>query len=86
MNDTTLTVMVPNTLFDAVPVARVYTEDYLATVLPTQPTDELFPWVTNANQHGEPLTTRYVTYLPTKYAPLLLDNRGYSIKDAWQFY
>jgi hypothetical protein len=84
MNKNALTVILPNTIFDVVPATRVNMEDYLATALPTLPSDELFPRVTNKHQHGEQLITRYCTYLPTRYASLLLDNHGYSVKDAWQ--
>ncbi len=31
-----------------------------------------------------PLRSRYIMYLPAKYAPLLLDNKGYTPKQAFQ--
>jgi hypothetical protein len=76
-----LTVALPATAFNTVQ-CYVYNEGRLGIELPNLNDGELFPRVTQAIPDTELLATRHIMYLPTKYAPLLLSNKGYTIKEA----
>lgn len=76
-----MSVIIPYTAFNTVqcPVwndAR-FTADYLALG-----DCDLFPWVAANNQEALLAQTWHLMYLPSKYAPLFLSNKGYGVKEA----
>jgi len=75
-------VILPNTSFSSVP-CHVYNDATFPTQLPNLNNGDSFPRLTAAQQDAVPIQTRPLMYLPTKYAPLLLDNRGYTLQEAW---
>jgi hypothetical protein len=83
IQDSAMTVAILSTAFNAV-VGAVYDETRLATELPTLSISDLFPRVTATTAGTIALQSRYLMYLPPKYAPLLPDNRGFTIKQAWE--
>lgn len=83
MHGSVLTVTVPNAIFNIVPQTFVYNADHLPLELANLPQDWLFPRLGANAQNAEALTTSYAMYLPSKYAPLLLDNNGYAVEDTW---
>jgi hypothetical protein len=80
--DEPITVAIPATAFKLATVARVYDEETLMQELMQTPQGELFPTL-GANA-GIALQTRYLMYLPSKYAPLLLSSKGYFVKEAYE--
>jgi len=83
LNGSALTVAVPTTLFMTTPQTYVYNEEALSDALTNLQDDALFPRLTVANQQTIPVTTHYVPYLPSRYAPLLMNKKGYTIKETW---
>jgi hypothetical protein len=86
LGDTALNVILPDTLFDETPNTLVYNEDTLIQELPGLDDTALFPRVhANANNanNATNLQSRLITYLPTRYASLVLDNKGYTPKQLW---
>jgi hypothetical protein len=77
------TVRLPEDPFRLTQQAMIYNEETLATELPGLGNEALFPRLPAAHQQGVQIQTRHLMYLPTKYAPLLLDSRGYTPKEAW---
>jgi len=76
------TITLPRTLFNLTPVSYVYDDATLAAEFPQLAPEAVFPRQV-AGPHTTPIRTRYMTYLPTRYAPLFLDNRGVTPKEAW---
>jgi hypothetical protein len=77
-------VMLPNTALDPTNATWVYDEATLQVELQTLGTSALFPKL-NVNTAGAvPLHSRFMMYLTAKYAALLLDNKGYTPKQAFQ--
>jgi hypothetical protein len=84
VRDIAMIVMVPNTAFDPTPATWVYDEATLTVELPTLPHGDLFAKL-NANTPGAvPLRTRPLMFLPSKYATLLLNNKGCLPQQAYQ--
>jgi len=82
LTDTAITVAIPGTAFAVTAQAFIYNDETLAQELVTLPENALFPrQVNNANTMA--MRTRYLMYLPPKYAHLMLDNKGCSPKEAW---
>jgi hypothetical protein len=81
LGEQAITVAIPTTAFNAVQCS-VYNEVCLGLELPTLNNGDIFPRVTVATQDTEVLQAQHLMYLPTKYAPLLLDNKGYYPKEA----
>jgi hypothetical protein len=74
------------TALNAVPVVNVYTADYLVANLPALNDLARVPAIpVNSNQRPTtPVITRFIMYLPSRYAFLFLDSSGYTIKQVWQ--
>lgn len=83
------TVVFPANAFQATPSTLVFTEDYLHANLNTLNGIDLFPAIPQ-NQaaahaaHAAPVITRFLMYLPSRYAHHFLDSTGYTIKQVWQ--
>jgi len=77
------TAAIPTTAFDLSPGTWTYNEATLMTELPNLPQDNFFPYTAPNTANTEELRTRYLMYLPAKYAALLLSSRGYTAKQAW---
>jgi hypothetical protein len=77
-----MTVILPNTSFNSAP-CYVYNDATFAAQLPNLNNGDLFPRLTATHQDAVHIHTRSLMYLPTKYAPLLLDNKGYTLQEAW---
>jgi hypothetical protein len=75
-------VRLPNSIFDILPATYVYNEATLAQELPNLANGVLFPRARAANNTLQ-LSTRPLTYLPTKYAAHFLSNSGYTIQEIW---
>jgi hypothetical protein len=84
VQDTIVTVMIPPTAFAVTPDARVYTMGAIEGQVAQLPEQDLFQRITQANNEVEQLRTRALMYLPSRSAPLLLNNnRGWSPKAAY---
>jgi hypothetical protein len=81
LGDSAVTVTISTTAFNALQ-CTVYNEARLALELPNLNGNELFPCCTGV-QDAIVMQTRHLMYPPSKCAPLLLNNRGYAIKEAW---
>ena len=83
VGDTALNLILPEEIFDETPEMLVYNIDTLNQELPGLDVNALFHRVhTNAN-NAVPWRSRFLTYLPTQFASLILDNKGYSGKRVW---
>jgi len=82
IQETAVTVAIPATAFGFTPQTYIYNDDTLVTELPNLQNGQLFPRLGN-NENSTLMRTRYLMYLPTKYAHLLLDNKGYTPHEAW---
>jgi hypothetical protein len=78
-----MTVIVPSTAFDLVPLTWVHDGEALTQHLAVLPDSDLFQRLQANSQHAEGLRTRHLMWLPPKYAPLLLDNKGYTPRQAY---
>jgi len=78
-----MTVAIVSTAFNVV-MGPVYDEARLLTELPSLDISDWFPQVTATTAGTTVLQSRHLMYLPPKYAPLMLDNRGVTIKQAWE--
>jgi hypothetical protein len=83
VQDTTVTVMIPATAFDLTVHGRVYVENILPEHLAPLQDREMLPFLDKAVADTEHLRTRYLMYLPARFAHLFLTNRGLTPKDAY---
>ena len=83
LGDSALTIMLPEEIFDETPDTLVLDAEALVQELPALAIDALLPRVRANAANAVQRRTRYLTYLPTRFAPLLLDNKGYSPKRVW---
>jgi len=84
LGDTALNVVLPESIFDETPEILVLNAETPIQELPNFAVDALIPRVrANAAANAVQCKTRILTYLPTRFAPLLLDNIGYSPRRAW---
>jgi len=81
LKNTTASVIIPNTAFSIVQGLE-YNEAQFTAELSLLPQGDLFPRLAANNQDGVPIHTHYLMFIPTKYAPLLLDNKGYTLQEA----
>lgn len=72
----------PEDAFDLV-TERVKTLPYMVGHLAELDNIPLFPPLIVGENETEEITTRKFMFLPAAYAPLLLQSRGYSIKEVW---
>jgi hypothetical protein len=80
VGDTALNIMLPEEIFDETSETLVYNMDTLNQDFPGLDMNSLFPRVhANAN-NATPLRSRFLAYLPIRFASLILDNKGYSVK------
>jgi len=82
--DTTCTVTLPSKCFELTPYAWVYTDEALELELPNLHPTSLFPKLAANSPYAVKVRTRFLMYLPDKYAPALLSPKGYFPKQAWQ--
>jgi hypothetical protein len=78
-----MTVAIVSTAFNVI-MGPVYDEARLLTELPSLDVSDLFLRVTATTAGTTVLQSHHLMYLPPKYAPLMLDNRGVTIKQAWE--
>jgi hypothetical protein len=83
IQDSAITVAIASTAFNVV-MGPVYDDARLLTELPSLDTSDWFPRVTATTAGTAVLQSRHLMYLPPKYAPLMLDNKGVTIKQAWE--
>lgn len=83
VGDAVLNVLVPETIFDETPETSVYNMETLTNDLPALAEDALFPRVRANAANAVTRQSRYLTYLPTRFASMILDNKGYSAKRIW---
>jgi hypothetical protein len=77
------TVELPALAFCIVPRVVAQSTDYIVTHLDLLGATGLPP--AGANDEGVTnITTRYCTYLPARYAALLLNPSGYTLKQPWE--
>jgi hypothetical protein len=77
------TVRLPANPFAITQQITIYDDTTLAEELPRLRNDTLFPRLPLTHQQAVVVRTRTLMYLPTKYAPLLLNSRGVTPKEAW---
>jgi hypothetical protein len=70
-------------MFRETPQVMVYNDAALAEEVPNLANDSVFPRLAQAHPEALPIRTRYVMYLPSKYVPLMLKERGLTLKGAW---
>ncbi len=84
MQDTMMIVTLPATAFEACAETRVYDDATLMAEIINLNQGDLFPKL-NANIPGAVvLRTRFLMYLPSRYIPLLLNNKGCTPKQAFK--
>jgi len=77
-----VTVAILATAFGITPQTYIYNDYALMTEMPNLQNGQLFPRLGN-NGNAQAMRTRYLMYLPPKYAHLLIDNKGYTPHEAW---
>jgi len=82
MSDSALTIAIPNTSFNIVQ-CTTYTNARLSNELVRIGDNDLLPRLNAGAQDTVLVQTRSLMYLPSKYAPLVLSNRGYGVKEFW---
>jgi hypothetical protein len=83
VGDTAMNVLLPEEIFDELPETLVYTADTLVQELPNLDVAALFPRIRqNAANEAALRRSRFLTYLPTRFANLILDNKGYTPKQV----
>jgi hypothetical protein len=83
VQDQPINVLLPDNIFEILPQLYMYDEETLAQELPNMVNGTLFPRGCAQNGNVIQIAIRPVTYLPTKYAPLLISNRGYTPQEVW---
>lgn len=83
VGETIQSVTIPDTMFRETPQVMVYNEVALAEEVTNLANDAVFPRLAQAHPEAVPIRTRYVMYLPSKYVPLMLKQRGLTPKEAW---
>jgi hypothetical protein len=83
--DIATTVVFPTTAFATTANTLVYLEDHIQNNIQALNGIDVFPALT-ANQiaNATMVTTCFLMYLPSRYATLFLNSRGYTIKHIWQ--
>jgi hypothetical protein len=74
----------PSKSFEVTPYAWVYTDEELELELPNLHPTRLFPNLAANSPYAVQVRTRFLMYLPDKYAPTLNSPQGYYPKQAWQ--
>jgi hypothetical protein len=83
VGDTALNMILPEEIFDETPETLVYNMDTLNQELPGLDMNVLFPRVRANANNAVTRRSRFLAYLPTQFASLILDNKGYSVKRVW---
>ncbi len=84
LGDTAMNVILPEEVFDEVPETLVLNAEALVQALPNLAANALLPRVRqNAADNAVQRRSRFLTYFPTRFANLLLNNKGYTPKQAW---
>jgi hypothetical protein len=74
----------PTTAFNVLERVPARTTENILQLLPNAVNGhELLPPIAPNDVQVTETTTRYLMYLPARYVPLLLDSRGYTIKQTW---
>jgi hypothetical protein len=84
LQDTMMKVAIPATAFELTANTWVYTEETLAEQLMAVPHPQLLPRIAAAAVNPVGLRTWYLMYLPSKYASLLLSNKGCEVQEVYQ--
>jgi hypothetical protein len=77
------TVTLPNTCFATVLNVRAKTTDYILNNLATLGNKGFRAFLAD-KPDADPISTRKVMYLPTRYAPLFLNPSGYTLRRTWE--
>jgi len=83
VQDQPIHVLLPDTIFEIMAPVNVYDEETLAQELPHLANGTFFSRGRVQQDNVIPITTRQLMYLPTKYAPLLISNQGYTPQEVW---
>jgi hypothetical protein len=84
LSNSIVNVVLPETIFDETPNTLVLNAETLIQELPNLAADALLPRVrANDADNAVQRRSRFLTYLPTRFAPLLLNNKGYIPKRVW---
>jgi hypothetical protein len=79
-----MNVLLPEEIFDDVPNTLVLNAEALVQALPNLDVGALLRRVRqNATDDAVQRRSRFLTYLHTRFANLLLSNKGYTAKQAW---
>jgi len=84
LQDTVMIVAIRATAFKFTANTWVYNKEALAEQLLVVPHPQLLPRLAAGAANAVSLCTRYLMYLPSKYASLLLSNKGYSVREVYQ--
>jgi hypothetical protein len=86
-NGTATTVVFPNNAFHTTPATLVRTQENILNELPNiNQNITIFQPYTNNNANvalGSEVTTRYMMYLPARYAQHFLESSGYTATEMW---
>jgi hypothetical protein len=74
----------PSTGFNIVEDVEARTEGYILEHLNELNGLDVFPPIMPNDPYTAGVSTRYLMYLPLRYAPLMLDASGYTIRQAWE--
>jgi len=83
IRESPVNVLLPDSIFDIQAPTLVYDEDTLTQELPNLANDAFFPRGRVQNGNVIEVQTRQLMYLPTRYAPLLIGNMGYTPLEVW---
>jgi hypothetical protein len=83
VQDNPVNVLLPNNVFDIIQQVYVYDEETLAQELPNMANGTLFLRGRPRNGNVIAVKIRTINYLPTHYAPLLMNNQGYTPQEGW---
>jgi hypothetical protein len=82
LKDQAMTIAIPLSAFNVVQCA-VYEDIRFSAGLININEGDNFPRLNAGAQDAQMIQARHLAYLPTKYAPLLLNNNGYTPKEVW---
>jgi hypothetical protein len=83
VGDTALNVILPEEALDVTAETLVYDLDTLTQELPGLDNAALFPRVRANANNAVSRQSRFLAYLPPRFASLVVDNKGYTAKQIW---
>jgi hypothetical protein len=83
VGDTALNVILPEEVFDVTAETLVYNLDTLTQELPGLDNAALFPRVRANANNAVSRRSHFLAYLPPRFASLVVDNKGYTVKQIW---